>query len=66
MIISLIFSSFPWSLGTYVYIICRSNTNHEHDQPPHLRLRDPKIPEHVNLPVYAAPESRYCPARVYE
>ncbi|XP_057731691.1 electron transfer flavoprotein-ubiquinone oxidoreductase, mitochondrial [Arachis stenosperma] len=44
----------------------RSNTNHEHDQPPHLRLRDPKIPETVNLPVYAAPESRYCPARVYE
>ncbi|RZB62767.1 Electron transfer flavoprotein-ubiquinone oxidoreductase, mitochondrial isoform B [Glycine soja] len=44
----------------------RSNTNHEHDQPPHLRLRDPKIPELVNLPVYAAPESRYCPARVYE
>ncbi|KAL2332224.1 hypothetical protein Fmac_019805 [Flemingia macrophylla] len=44
----------------------RSNTNHEHDQPPHLRLRDPKIPEVLNLPVYAAPESRYCPARVYE
>ncbi|XP_061344746.1 electron transfer flavoprotein-ubiquinone oxidoreductase, mitochondrial isoform X2 [Gastrolobium bilobum] len=44
----------------------RSNTNHEHDQPPHLRLRDPKIPELVNLPVFAAPESRYCPARVYE
>ncbi|CAJ2661024.1 unnamed protein product [Trifolium pratense] len=44
----------------------RSNTNHEHDQPPHLRLRDPKIPELTNLPVYAAPESRYCPARVYE
>ncbi|AES67779.2 electron transfer flavoprotein ubiquinone oxidoreductase [Medicago truncatula] len=44
----------------------RSNTNHEHDQPPHLRLRDPKIPELTNLPVFAAPESRYCPARVYE
>ncbi|CAJ1955540.1 unnamed protein product [Sphenostylis stenocarpa] len=44
----------------------RSNTNHEHDQPPHLRLRDPKTPELINLPVYAAPESRYCPARVYE
>lgn len=44
----------------------RSNTNHEHDQPPHLRLRDPSIPELVNLPDYAAPESRYCPARVYE
>ncbi|KAK7816666.1 electron transfer flavoprotein-ubiquinone oxidoreductase [Quercus suber] len=44
----------------------RSNTNHEHDQPAHLRLRDPKIPEQVNLPNYAGPESRYCPARVYE
>ncbi|EXB23112.1 Electron transfer flavoprotein-ubiquinone oxidoreductase [Morus notabilis] len=44
----------------------RSNTNHEHDQPAHLRLRDPKIPEFVNLPEYAGPESRYCPARVYE
>ncbi|XP_022137933.1 electron transfer flavoprotein-ubiquinone oxidoreductase, mitochondrial isoform X2 [Momordica charantia] len=44
----------------------RSNTNHEHDQPAHLRLRDPKIPEEVNFPGYAAPESRYCPARVYE
>ncbi|GAV64316.1 ETF_QO domain-containing protein/NAD_binding_8 domain-containing protein, partial [Cephalotus follicularis] len=44
----------------------RSNTNHEHDQPPHLRLRDPKISEFVNLPEYAGPESRYCPARVYE
>ncbi|XP_051133139.1 electron transfer flavoprotein-ubiquinone oxidoreductase, mitochondrial isoform X2 [Andrographis paniculata] len=44
----------------------RSNTNHDHDQPSHLRLRDSEIPEQVNLPVYAAPESRYCPARVYE
>ncbi|XP_062173505.1 electron transfer flavoprotein-ubiquinone oxidoreductase, mitochondrial [Alnus glutinosa] len=44
----------------------RSNTNHEHDQPAHLCLRDPKIPELVNFPDYAAPESRYCPARVYE
>ncbi|PSS35837.1 Electron transfer flavoprotein-ubiquinone oxidoreductase [Actinidia chinensis var. chinensis] len=44
----------------------RSNTNHEHDQPAHLRLRDHNIPEHVNLPKYAGPESRYCPARVYE
>ncbi|MFS7906883.1 putative electron-transferring-flavoprotein dehydrogenase [Helianthus anomalus] len=44
----------------------RSNTNHDHDQPAHLRLRDPKVPEHVNLPKYAGPESRYCPARVYE
>ncbi|KAH6833410.1 electron-transfer flavoprotein:ubiquinone oxidoreductase [Perilla frutescens var. hirtella] len=44
----------------------RSNTNHDHDQPAHLHLKDPKIPELINLPVYAGPESRYCPARVYE
>ncbi|KAK3031900.1 hypothetical protein RJ639_035210 [Escallonia herrerae] len=44
----------------------RSNTNHDHDQPAHLCLRDPTIPELENLPKYAGPESRYCPARVYE
>ncbi|XP_057529181.1 electron transfer flavoprotein-ubiquinone oxidoreductase, mitochondrial [Amaranthus tricolor] len=44
----------------------RSNTNHDHDQPAHLRLKDPVIPQQINLPVYAGPESRYCPARVYE
>ncbi|XP_002974941.2 electron transfer flavoprotein-ubiquinone oxidoreductase, mitochondrial isoform X1 [Selaginella moellendorffii] len=44
----------------------RSNTNHEHDQPSHLLLRDPSIPEKVNLIDYAGLESRYCPARVYE
>lgn len=46
--------------------ICRSSTNHEHDQPPHLRLHDPEVPEAVNLPQFGGPESRYCPARVYE
>ncbi|XP_074320058.1 electron transfer flavoprotein-ubiquinone oxidoreductase, mitochondrial [Silene latifolia] len=44
----------------------RSNTNHDHDQPSHLRLKNPLIPSQVNLPEYAGPESRYCPARVYE
>lgn len=44
----------------------RSNTNHDHDQPAHLRLKDTRIPETLNLPEYAGPESRYCPARVYE
>ncbi|GAB4859206.1 hypothetical protein Ancab_010666 [Ancistrocladus abbreviatus] len=44
----------------------RSNTNHDHDQPVHLRLKDPLVPEQVNLPIYAGPETRYCPARVYE
>jgi hypothetical protein len=37
-------------------------TNHEHDQPPHLKLKDPGVPEYLNGPHYAAPESRYCPA----
>ena len=44
----------------------RSGTNHEHDQPPHLRLRNPKVPEVLNLPIYDGPEARYCPAGVYE
>ena len=43
-----------------------SNTNHNEDQPPHLTLKDPTIPVKVNLERYAGPESRYCPAGVYE
>jgi len=43
-----------------------SNTNHEEDQPSHLRIKDPRIPVEVNLAVYAGPETRYCPAGVYE
>ena len=43
-----------------------SNTNHEEDQPVHLTLKDAGIPTAVNLPVYAGPEQRYCPAGVYE
>ena len=43
-----------------------SNTNHEEDQPVHLRLRDPAIPVDVNLRIYDGPEARYCPAGVYE
>jgi electron-transferring-flavoprotein dehydrogenase len=43
-----------------------SNTNHEENQPPHLTLRDPTVPIAVNLAHYGAPETRYCPAGVYE
>ena len=43
-----------------------SNTNHEEDQPVHLQLKDPAVPTEVNLPLYAGPEQRYCPAGVYE
>jgi electron-transferring-flavoprotein dehydrogenase len=43
-----------------------SNTNHEEDQLPHLQLKDPSVPIHVNLELYDAPEQRYCPAGVYE
>ncbi|WP_040566974.1 electron transfer flavoprotein-ubiquinone oxidoreductase [Magnetospirillum molischianum] len=43
-----------------------SNTNHEENQPSHLKLIDPAVPVAVNLPLYDAPEQRYCPAGVYE
>ncbi len=43
-----------------------SNTNHEENQPAHLTLKDPSVPIAVNLAKYAGPESRYCPAGVYE
>jgi electron-transferring-flavoprotein dehydrogenase len=43
-----------------------SNTNHNEDQPCHLRLKDATVPIKVNLELYDAPEQRYCPAGVYE
>jgi electron-transferring-flavoprotein dehydrogenase len=43
-----------------------SNTNHSEDQPSHLTLKDASVPVQVNLQKFAGPESRYCPAGVYE
>ena len=43
-----------------------SNTNHEEQQPAHLTLKDNSVPVNINLAKYAGPESRYCPAGVYE
>ncbi len=48
-----------FSLNDSLY---RSGTNHDHDQPPHLRLRNSGVPSSVNRPIYAGPETRYCPA----
>jgi electron-transferring-flavoprotein dehydrogenase len=46
-----------------VYI---SNTNHEEDQPVHLKLKNKALPIEYTMPVYAEPAQRYCPAGVYE
>lgn len=46
-----------------VYI---SNTNHEEDQPVHLKLEDPSVSISVNFEIYGSPEQQYCPAGVYE
>ena len=43
-----------------------SSTNHEEDQPSHLKLRDESIPIAYNLPEFDEPSQRYCPAGVYE
>lgn len=43
-----------------------SNTNHEEDQPCHLKLKDADIPIKQNLPMFNEPAQRYCPAGVYE
>ena len=43
-----------------------SNTNHAEDQPIHLTLKNDSVPVNINLATYAGPETRYCPAGVYE
>src|SRR3989344_1763264 len=43
-----------------------SNTNHNEHQPAHLTLKNASVPVQTNLAKYAGPESRYCPAGVYE
>jgi electron-transferring-flavoprotein dehydrogenase len=46
--------------------LAASGTNHNENQPAHLKLRDPKLAVEVNYKVYDSPETRYCPAGVYE
>jgi len=46
--------------------VSRSNTSHQEDQPIHLTLKNNTIPVEYNLNVFGGPESRYCPAGVYE
>lgn len=43
-----------------------SNTNHEEDQPPHLKVKDMALQKSSEHDVFAGPSSRYCPAGVYE
>jgi electron-transferring-flavoprotein dehydrogenase len=56
-------SALTFDKASSVYL---SNTDHEEDQPIHLRLRDPDLPIRDNLPRYGEPARLYCPAGVYE
>lgn len=46
--------------------LARSGTNHNHDQPAHLKVINPEVPVNVNLAQFGGPEQYYCPAKVYE
>jgi electron-transferring-flavoprotein dehydrogenase len=52
-----------FDLPSSVYL---ANIEHQEDQPCHLKLKNAAVPVEVNLAEYAAPETRYCPAGVYE
>jgi len=64
--------TYPKADGVYTFDILdnliRANVNHEHDQPAHLKVKQEKsdVPLGVSLPMYAGPEGRFCPAKVYE
>jgi len=62
--------NYPKPDGVYSFdklnSISLSNIAHEANQPCHLKLLDPSTPISINLPLYDAPEQRYCPAGVYE
>lgn len=45
--------------------VALSGTNHEHDQPAHLTLKDDSVPVNRNLSIYDGPEQRFCPAGQY-
>lgn len=46
----------------------RSGTNHEHDQPSHLKIKPElaDVPQSLSYQTFGAPEERFCPAKVYE
>mmetsp|Transcript_418 Transcript_418/g.844 ORF Transcript_418/g.844 Transcript_418/m.844 type:complete len:179 (+) Transcript_418:1-537(+) len=46
--------------------VALTNTTHDHNEPPHLTLRDDSVPVARNLAVFDGPEQRFCPAGVYE
>lgn len=46
--------------------VALTGTNHEGDQPAHLTLKDDTVPMKTNYDIYQGPESRFCPAGVYE
>eukprot|EP00798_Chlamydomonas_sp_ICE-L_P026766 gene26766-4343_t len=52
-----------FDLPTSLY---RSGTNHNHDQPAHLKVKDSGLTERVNDTIYGGPEAKYCPAGVFE